>query len=1539
MMIKAKFWLSLVLSASMANIAAPATPVQALSLPNPSVITVDTPIYQVDPNDGKCSLAEALQSAFNGDNLPVDTCAGSKGDSLVKFSFTGVIKLTDRLPDTHNSVSIIGPITLDGNAQPLLIETIVPSGVLTLTNMTLSNAGWTFLDNKGELYVAGVNFQGNNSGGTGAGALINEGKAYIAGASFLGNKAQANTSGGAIRSAPGAVLKIAGSAFTGNNADQNGGAISFGGGELDIADTAFTGNTVNGGDFKGGGAIYITNDSNTQPITLTRVAFTGNAVAAGWGGAIFANTATTVTIKDSSFQGNLVGSTNSISGTGGAIGNVGPLVVQRSTFLANASAGDGGAITNDHDGQVTLASISFSANTATGKGGAFANTNTTDGMALQAFNVTMAGNVAQTGGGIYNEESTYDVITITNSILSLNLPFDCADSDVNSLPLRSGGHNLIDDLSCITNGAGDSNAPALLEPPGVHGGPISTLTVQRPSIGSPAIDAGDNAICTNAFVEKKDVRGSDRPVDGNADGVKQCDIGAVETEALVAKYDAQPSAPGPIDLGNATVGTLIKFSALLLHNSGDASLILSNPSLSGPHAADFAVSGWSNSMLPKASVDVQLACTPSAVGPRTAMLSFVTNDVDHLSVSYSLLCEGVAAPTAGFLSDPFAPGPVSSSTEQGKSIKLAIKVSENGNLGLSLSNPILLSNPPGAFVFDSNFPIDIADGAPPENVTVACTALTPGLSTGSLAFSTNDPAHPNVSYNLACNVAKLPDAPLATDAISSVSNGAPNAFRGPYGIAISPDGKHVYATDDGDDKINLFTRGNDNTLANSQQLLTAQNPGLTRTMQVMVSPDGRNVYATGASGNGIASYARDAASGQLTFQSAIHDSDNLFCIVFCAPPPKVHGLRGAYGMAISPDGQYVYVSSIVDSSIDIFQRSQISTSFGSLHQMATISNTTYDFGAGFVQQYTNTQLTGAYGIAMSPDGANLYATGYNSDSLLVLKRNPSNGKLAATQVLTTFAASGLDGVFRVIVSEDGKFVYTAAFDSNSVCAFGRSQIDGKLTALGCYRSGVGSVANLVSASDVALSPDGTHLFATAYDSAAAVVFDRDANTGALTYAQAIVRDGGTGLPPLAGARGVVVSPEGDAIYVAAHGDDKIVTIPFAHPKPVASAVIPASVVQSNVALSLTVNGTDFLRSSLIRWNGVDHSTEFVNANQLKTTISVADQAAIEDAAVTVFNPAPAGGVSGALAFTVLAPQSSEPLVPGLAQITPQGVPAGSDAVTITVEGSDFASNAQVLWNGLPKLMTRVNNKLLYAVIPATDLQQVGINTVQVFNPGTGLNVLSAHALEVTGRNSNILQFEVSAVSQNPPPAINSLSPASANTLGGASELVVAIHGSNFLPSTQARWNGADRPTQFVSAAQLSMTISAGDLVAVGNATVSTVNPTPGGGESNLETFNIYEVGSNPIPVADTLKLVPGAGVLQVTLFGSGFADGAQLLIDGVSYNATVLNAGQLQATLNGPAVQFDRAFVIAARNVAPGGGDSNALVWQPRRILMPVMRR
>ena len=96
-----------------------------------------------------------------------------------------------------------------------------------------------------------------------------------------------------------------------------------------------------------------------------------------------------------------------------------------------------------------------------------------------------------------------------------------------------------------------------------------------------------------------------------------------------------------------------------------------------------------------------------------------------------------------------------------------------------------------------------------------------------------------------------------------------------------------------------------------------------------------------------------------------------------------------------------------------------------------------------------------------------------------------------------------------------------------------------------------------------------------------------------------------------------------------------------NPAPSTSYISPESIngdLNGNAAgFTLTVNGSDFVSGSVIRWNGEDRTTTFVNSGQLTASITSADLTVYGTVPVTVFNPLPGGGVSNSQIFTVVDP--------------------------------------------------------------------------------------------------------------------------------------------------------------------------------------------------------------------------------------------------------------------------------------------------------------
>jgi hypothetical protein len=269
-----------------------------------------------------------------------------------------------------------------------------------------------------------------------------------------------------------------------------------------------------------------------------------------------------------------------------------------------------------------------------------------------------------------------------------------------------------------------------------------------------------------------------------------------------------------------------------------------------------------------------------------------------------------------------------------------------------------------------------------------------------------------------------------------------------------------------------------------------------------------------------------------------------------------------------------------------------------------------------------------------------------------------------------------------------------------------------------------------------------------------------------------------------------------------------------NPAPVLSSISPSSKWAGRPGFTLNVYGKKFSSGAVVRWNGSDRPTTFVSMYLLTATISADDIASAGTATITVFNPAPFGGLSNATTFTI---NNYVPVITGL---SPASKNMGKPGFTLNVYGKKFGTGAKVRWNGSDRPTTYVNMYLLTATISAADISSGGLASVTVFNPAP------------FGGLSNATTFTIN----NDVPVITGLSPAS--KIHGKPGFTLNVYGKKFSSGAVVHWNGSDRPTTFVSMYVLTATISAADIATVGTASVRVFNPTPGGGLSNAITFTI-----------------------------------------------------------------------------------------------------
>jgi hypothetical protein len=130
-----------------------------------------------------------------------------------------------------------------------------------------------------------------------------------------------------------------------------------------------------------------------------------------------------------------------------------------------------------------------------------------------------------------------------------------------------------------------------------------------------------------------------------------------------------------------------------------------------------------------------------------------------------------------------------------------------------------------------------------------------------------------------------------------------------------------------------------------------------------------------------------------------------------------------------------------------------------------------------------------------------------------------------------------------------------------------------------------------------------------------------------------------------------------------------------NPVPVTTSLNPGSAVVGGPSFTLTVNGSGFVNSSVVRWNGSGRTTTFVSATQLTAAIPDTDIAALGTAQVTVFNPAPGGGTSNAQTFAISA---AAPVTVTFDNPPPPGAP--NSLLSGTFQGISFGTG-QWRWSG------------------------------------------------------------------------------------------------------------------------------------------------------------------------------------------------------------------------------------------------------------------
>lgn len=259
----------------------------------------------------------------------------------------------------------------------------------------------------------------------------------------------------------------------------------------------------------------------------------------------------------------------------------------------------------------------------------------------------------------------------------------------------------------------------------------------------------------------------------------------------------------------------------------------------------------------------------------------------------------------------------------------------------------------------------------------------------------------------------------------------------------------------------------------------------------------------------------------------------------------------------------------------------------------------------------------------------------------------------------------------------------------------------------------------------------------------------------------------------------------------------------------------------------------------------------------------------------------------------------------ITSVSPKDIPVGSGPVTIVVTGTGFTSSTIIQLSGVSVQTTFVSNTELRATIPSAQLQTGSILKLAVVN---GSQVIAADT-------TNNVQVS------NPVPTVATLAPAS--VLVGSPAGIITVNGENFVPGITLAVNGTPRNTTYVSATQMTASLTADDFAAAAPLLLNAVNPQPGGGASGTIALTV----SNPSPTISSVSpnaLSAGSPATVVNVAGSGFVAGTGVLVNGASRPTTFVSATAMKVALTAADFANAGSVAVTAVNPAPGGGISAA---------------
>jgi uncharacterized repeat protein (TIGR01451 family) len=354
-----------------------------------------------------------------------------------------------------------------------------------------------------------------------------------------------------------------------------------------------------------------------------------------------------------------------------------------------------------------------------------------------------------------------------------------------------------------------------------------------------------------------------------------------------------------------------------------------------------------------------------------------------------------------------------------------------------------------------------------------------------------------------------------------------------------------------------------------------------------------------------------------------------------------------------------------------------------------------------------------------------------------------------------------------------------------------------------------------------------------------------------------------------------------------------------------TSIAPAATPVGAAATTLTVNGTNFISTSVVQVAGVSEATTYVSATQLQASIPASLLASAALLPVAVLN-----GSTTSIA-TPINLEVDNP-APVISSFNPAAFASGSAAAPVTIAGSGFVPTSSVQINGSARPTTYVSGTQITATLTVADLATATSLSMKVVNPAPGGGASAASSIAVN----------------NPAPAGLTLSPATG--IVGAAATTITVGGTGFISSSVVNVNGSARATTFVDATHLTFSLTATDQATAATLAITVTNAAPGGGTSPAASLVVSP--PTPTPVITTVnptQFIISSSPAAMQVVGTGFTTKSVVQWNGTSLATSYYTNGStviyLLATVPASLLTTATTASVTVSSPTANPGTSNAI--------------